>query len=194
MSKNDLISQSALARNLGISRASVRTLIDKGIFKICNERGMVSLQDSVKAYEQYQNTVKSTAKTKSRKNALKQIDKIQSIIEDKEEFEKVFKEWITQIEDDPIAVMNSAKAYLTALQTKEQKMKVDETEKRLIPIERIHHDAEEAASLIRSKLITIPSRVATICEGRSARDIEEIIEDEINSSLAELQKLYAVGE
>lgn len=194
MSKNDLISQSALARNLGISRASVRTLIDKGIFKICNERGMVRLQDSKKAYEQYQNTVKSTAKTKSRKNALKQIDKIQSIIEDKEEFEKVFKEWITQIEDDPIAVMNSAKAYLTALQTKEQKMKVDEAEKRLIPIERIHHDAEEAASLIRSKLITIPSRVATICEGRSARDIEEIIEDEINSSLAELQKLYAVGE
>ncbi|WP_295353008.1 hypothetical protein [uncultured Succinivibrio sp.] len=155
---------------------------------------MLSLQDSVKAYEQYQNTMKSTAKTKSRQNALKQIDKIQSIIEDKEEFEKVFKEWISQIEDDPIAVMNSAKAYLTALQTKEQKMKVDEAEKRLIPIERIHHDAEEAAALVRSKLITIPSRVATICEGRSARDIEEIIEDEINSSLAELQKLYAVGE
>lgn len=69
-------------------------------------------------------------------------------------------------------------------------MKVDEMEKRLIPIERINHDAEEIGTLIRSKLITIPSRVATVCEGRTARDIEEIIDIEINKALEELQKLF----
>lgn len=69
-------------------------------------------------------------------------------------------------------------------------MKVDEIEKRLIPIERINYDAEEFVTLIRSKLITIPSRVATVCEGCTARDIEEIIDIEINKALEELQKLF----
>ena len=75
-------------------------------------------------------------------------------------------------------------------QLMEQKMKVDEMEKRLIPVERVNHDAEEIGTLIRGKLITIPSRVATICEGRTARDIEEIIDEEINKTLEELQKLF----
>lgn len=194
MNYSDGVSQTALAANLGISRVQVRRLIDKGIFRIDDSK-KISLSDAKKAYEQYQETVEQKKRNQKRREATKLIDALKnSSSEFGDDFNELFNQWITLIEDDPIAVMNSAKAYLTALQTKEQKMKVDEAEKRLIPIERIHHDAEEAAALVRSKLITIPSRVATICEGRSARDIEEIIEDEINSSLAELQKLYAVGE
>ena len=133
---------------------------------------------------------------KKQEQASEKIEKISKKIgadlnsKNSQDFKKLLTSWLEGIDSNPGQVLNSAKAYLTALQVQEQKMKVDEMEKRLIPIERINHDAEEIGTLIRSKLITIPSRVATVCEGRTARDIEEIIDIEINKALEELQKLF----
>lgn len=192
MEYQDVISQDKLCMVLGISRPQVRRLIDKGIFKL-DDNHKLSLSQAQQSYTEYQEGVETQKRNKSRQSALRNIDNLKKKIDklnEEDNFENIFRSWMENIDQNPMQVQQAAKAYLLSLQTKEQKMKVEEMERRLIPIERINHDAEEVVSLIRNKLFTIPSRVATVCEGRTARDIEEIIEDEINNSLEELQKLF----
>ncbi len=49
-------------------------------------------------------------------------------------------------------------------------------------------DAHAVASALRQQLMAIPVRVSGLCEGRSTREIEEILEDAINDALAVFQK------
>ena len=189
MTFSDGVTQLALAKNLGVSRAQVRTLIDKGIFKT-DEAKRVSLSDAVEAYKQYQKNIDQNKRSKSRKAATKLIDEIKSSVDVGDDFESTYKNWLGQIENNPIAVLNAAKAYMTAVQTKQEKLKLDELEGRLYSIDRINADAEKIGLAIKSKFSSLPARIATVCEGRTARDIEEIISDEINNCFAELQKLF----
>ena len=189
MTFSDGVTQLALAKNLGVSRAQVRTLIDKGIFKT-DEAKRVSLSDAVEAYKQYQKNIDQNKRSKSRKVATKLIDEIKSSVDVGDDFESTYKNWLGQIENNPIAVLNAAKAYMTAVQTKQEKLKLDELEGRLYSIDRINADAEKIGLAIKSKFSSLPARIATVCEGRTARDIEEIISDEINNCFAELQKLF----
>lgn len=189
MTFSDGVTQLALAKNLGVSRAQVRTLIDKGIFKT-DEAKRVSLSAAVEAYKQYQKNIDQNKRSKSRKAATKLIDEIKSSVDVGDDFESTYKNWLGQIENNPIAVLNAAKAYMTAVQTKQEKLKLDELEGRLYSIDRINTDAEKIGLAIKSKFSSLPARIATVCEGRTARDIEEIISDEINNCLAELQKLF----
>ena len=189
MTFSDGVTQLALAKNLGVSRAQVRTLIDKGIFKT-DEAKRVSLSAAVEAYKQYQKNIDQNKRSKSRKAATKLIDEIKSSVDVGDDFESTYKNWLGQIENNPIAVLNAAKAYMTAVQTKQEKLKLDEFEGRLYSIDRINADAEKIGLAIKSKFSSLPARIATVCEGRTARDIEEIISDEINNCFAELQKLF----
>lgn len=52
----------------------------------------------------------------------------------------------------------------------------------------VEADAQETAAMIRERLMSVPVRIAGLCEGRTAREIEEIIEDGINEALELLQK------
>ena len=183
---SDGVSRRAFARDIGVDEKTVRNLISKGILAT-DSNLQISLSQGRKAYNTYK---------KKQEQASEKIEKISKKIgadlkgKNSQDFKKLLSSWLNDIDSNPGQVLNSAKAYLTALQVQEQRMKVEEMEKRLIPIERINHDAEEIGTLIRSKLITIPSRGATVCEGRTARDIEEIIDIEINKALEELQKLF----
>ena len=49
-------------------------------------------------------------------------------------------------------------------------------------------DAHAVGSALRQQLMAIPVRVSGLCEGRSTREIEEILEDAINDALAVFQK------
>jgi len=130
MTFSDGVTQLALAKNLGVSRAQVRTLIDKGIFKT-DEAKRVSLSAAVEAYKQYQKNIDQNKRSKSRKAATKLIEDIKSSIDVGDDFESTYKNWLGQIENNPIAVLNAAKAYMTAVQTKQEKLKLDELEGRL---------------------------------------------------------------
>lgn len=52
----------------------------------------------------------------------------------------------------------------------------------------VNADAHAVASAMRQRLMSIPVRVSGLCEGRSTREIEEILEDAINDALTEFQK------
>ncbi len=183
----DGLSVTAMAKNMGVSRAYMRQLVDKGIF-VLDEHKKLSLSECKKYWAEHKAKQETATKAKAQVKAEQYLKDVANVMP--EDFKKVYDDWIKQIKSDPIEVLNAAKAYLTVLQVKAEKLKLDELEGRLFSIERINADAEKIGAMVRSKLITIPARVATVCEGRTARDIEEIIEDEINNALDEMQKLY----
>lgn len=185
----DTISQQKLADTLGISRVEVRRLTEKGIF-VLDEHKKLSLLQAKDAYEVYHRNVEAENLSKLKKSAKKALEGIDPVDPISADFAEVYERWIANVDDDPLSVLNAARAYLTAIQTKQEKIKLDALERKLIPVEEVNADAEQVGNLIRTKLTTLPSRVSTMCEGRTARDIEEILSDEINNALEELHKLF----
>ncbi|MGN0885790.1 MAG: hypothetical protein ACI4RT_02205 [Candidatus Spyradenecus sp.] len=57
----------------------------------------------------------------------------------------------------------------------------------------VEQEAQWLAEQVKSKLLAIPPRISSMCEGRIAREIEEIFTDAINGALAELQKCKYTG-
>ena len=64
----------------------------------------------------------------------------------------------------------------------------EEEAKQLYRFEDICRDLSEVFTVIRGELLAIPQRVAGRCEGRDTREIEEILDNEINSALEHIQK------
>lgn len=70
---------------------------------------------------------------------------------------------------------------------------------RLVAVGELFHrsailrEVGDAVARCNTRLHNIAARVATQCEGRSARDIEKIIGDEINDALMELQRTRFTG-
>ena len=52
----------------------------------------------------------------------------------------------------------------------------------------IEADAHQTAVALRGRLMSIPVRIAGLCEGRTSREIEEIIEGALNDALNEFKK------
>lgn len=52
----------------------------------------------------------------------------------------------------------------------------------------IEADAAAVAAEMRSALFSMAARVAVVCEGRNAREIQRIIEDEVSTTLEIFQK------
>lgn len=60
--------------------------------------------------------------------------------------------------------------------------------KKYIPVEEVNRDASEFGAAMRKRLLAIPKRVSTVCEGRSAVEIEIEVEKEINDILKEFKE------
>lgn len=76
------------------------------------------------------------------------------------------------------------KTYQAKLKEIEYKIKRGE----LVESSAVREDAAKTGSAVRGRLMSIPVRVSGLCEGRTAREIEEILEGAINDALTELQK------
>lgn len=81
------------------------------------------------------------------------------------------------------------KTYQARLKELEYKLKSGE----ILEKAAVAAEAEWLAGQVKQKLLSIPPRISSMCEGRLARDIEEIIADAINDALKELQKLKYTG-
>lgn len=86
------------------------------------------------------------------------------------------------------AQFNKAKTAEKVYQAKLRKLEFEEKEGSLISKESVTDDAFLAANELRSRLFSIGPRAAARCEGKPAREIERIIEDEINFALEALQE------
>ena len=83
---------------------------------------------------------------------------------------------------------NKAKTAEKTYQAKLKRLEFEEKEGSLIAKDAVRDDAFLAANELRSRLFSIAPRAAPRCEGKTAREIERIIEDEINFALQALQE------
>jgi ribosomal protein L19E len=60
----------------------------------------------------------------------------------------------------------------------------------LVEVEDVRAEAQRVAAAVMDKFKAIPPRIAVLCEGRSARDIEAIISDAHNEAFAALHTKF----
>lgn len=90
---------------------------------------------------------------------------------------------------------NKARLAEKTYQARLRELEYKRMRRELIPIEEVQADARATGSHVRGLLLALPGRAAARCEGVSAREIEQILREEINTALTELQKsVFGAGE
>lgn len=77
-------------------------------------------------------------------------------------------------------------------QAKLRQLEYEKSKGLVLTREEVEADAAATAEELRGHLMSVGPRVATLCEGRTAREIETIVEDAIHDALGAFQKsIYA---
>lgn len=186
------------ANHVGKSPALISRLLKRGIIPR-NADGTIPLEQGLQAFTAYDNAPKNAG---GRPRAEKESEPPPQV-ETKQAAQASPSP--PQVDVQPISAggqsavainsaMNKAKlaekTYQARLKELEFKMKSGE----LLEKPAVAHEAQWLAEQVKSKLMAIPPRISSMCEGRIAREIEEIISDAINSALKELQKCKYTGE
>lgn len=83
---------------------------------------------------------------------------------------------------------NKARTAEKMFQAKLRELEFKEKQGDLLKIAEVEADAAATAAEFMDKLRSLPPRIAGLCEGRPAREIEGIIDAALNDALAALQK------
>ncbi len=83
---------------------------------------------------------------------------------------------------------NKAKAAKETFTAQLRQLELKQKRGELVEKKEVELMAMNIAEKVRSKLMTVGQRVSSLCEGRTAREIEELIENEINSAMSDLRK------
>ena len=144
-----------------------------------NEDGTIPTQEGFKAFDAILREIEQ-----KKANRQKQTQTVEALPDNDE----------APMQDSVSKAMSVTEAFNKArLAEKTYQAKLKEIEYKLkrgdlIESEKVIADAQATAALVRERLMSIPVRVSGLCEGRTARDIEEILEDAINDVLKSLQK------
>lgn len=170
MAARETVSQAEFARQVGCTKVWICKLVKQGKLPV-NENKQIYLAEGFAAYEQMTKEKADKAKA-SKKKKLVEKDTTASFAGAKNITEAFNKARLAE------------KTYQAKLKEIEYKLKRGD----LIESEKVKADAHQTAAALRARLVSIPVRIAGLCEGRPAREIEEIIEDAINDALTEFQK------
>lgn len=173
------------AKHVGRSHVLILRLVNQGVIPR-NEDGTIPLAEGLAAFNAYDTAPKNKG-GRPKKGEEKKVKKTKS---------KTAPPSDTSTENDEKraeavsinAAMRKAnlaeKTFKAKLRELEYKVKSGE----LLEKSAVAAEAQWLAEQVKSKLLAIPPRISSMCEGRMAREIEEIITDAINSALKELQK------
>jgi len=81
-----------------------------------------------------------------------------------------------------------AKAAKETFAAKKMELEYKRAAGELIHVDEVRDDATKTAAEVRERLFGVPSRVAGMCEGKGAREIERILDDAINEALDALRR------
>lgn len=181
-----MVSVREFARQVGRDQALILRLLKRGVLPQ-NEDGTIPLADGLAAFEAYDAAPKNKG-GRPKKN------------EKKEDVNKKEKPSVTP-QPPPIvsstqrkaaismnAAINKVKLADAAYKAKIRKQEYEVKSGELLRRDEVVAEMQWLAEQLKAKLLAIPPRISAICEGRPAREIEEIIENAINSVLKELQK------
>ncbi len=159
------------ARQVGKSEGMIRKLIKQGKLPR-NDDGSVPIRDGFKAYDKYAKAV-----------AAKKGKAVETLPDDDNAPMAGSASKAMNVTEAFNKARLAEKTYQAKLKELEYKLKHGE----LVERATVEADAQSTASLVRERLMSIPVRVSGLCEGRIARDIEEILEDAINDALKHFQ-------
>lgn len=161
------------AKKIGVSHTFVYKLIKEGVIPK-HDNGQVPLELGLKKYNEYYEKNKDSVGRKTRPVDAK------AVLES----------------STPTGVslaLNKAKLAEKTYQARLKELDYKARTGELLDREKVENEAAWLAEQIKSKLLAIPPRISSLCEGREARDIEAIISDAINDALKELQKVRYGG-
>lgn len=183
-----MVSVREFARQVGRDQALILRLVKRGVLPQ-NEDGTIPLADGLAAFEAYDASPKNKG-GRPKKGAKS---------EDAEQKKKTPKP--TTESPPPIvsatqrkaaismnAAINKVKLADAAYKAKIRKQEYEVKSGELLRRDEVVTEMQWLAEQLKTKLLAIPPRISAICEGRPAREIEEIIENAINGVLKELQK------
>lgn len=177
MDTNELnLSISAFAKQVNRSRTQIQRLLASGVIPR-NADGTIPAREGLEAFRQYQFRVKDPKGARLAKGS-PTTDMIGVNTVDDADGEA--------IKDN--VLFNKAKAQEKVFAAKLKQLEVQQKTGVLFLKEDIEADAQRVATEVRGALFSIPPRVSALCEGRTAREIQRIIEDAINDALEGLQK------
>lgn len=202
----DGVSISEFAREIGISRTMVQKLIKSGILPQYTD-GTIPIEAGLKKYEEYKAAPKSKGgrPTKTEQKAKAETKKAPRPIEhpakvdmpQEIDTEAPPEVTTTSRAKETVSIntaLNKAKLASTTYQAKLREVELKARTGELLEKAAVVAEAQWLAEQVKAKLLAIPPRISSMCEGRMAREIEEIITDSINNALKELQKCKYTGD
>lgn len=209
MSKDKGVSRREFARQIGRSHVWVSRLVKEGRLPL-DSTGKIPLQAGLMAYEESQQVgydgnrahgenqrraaaaKKTGSKKPEKKLKQKEPDNVTHISKAKS------KAADRSVPDVPViggpsidkinAAYNRARLAEKTFQAKMKELDYKEAQGLLLPLNDVEKDAQETASAVRETLMSMAPRIAPLCENRTAREIEPIIEDAINDALQALNR------
>lgn len=197
---SDSVSQREFAKHIGRSHVWVSKLVKAGKLPT-NDKGKILLAEGLAAYEasqqvgydanrehaekQRRQSAKSkpaAKKTASKKTAAK-IPELPNY-EDDNSLPGAESLTVKKLSE----AYNKARTAEKTFQAKLKELEYKQAQGHLIQRDDVLADAASTAEELRGLLFSIAPRIAPICEGKTAREIETMIEDAINESLEALQK------
>lgn len=194
------VSQREFAKHIGRSHVWVNRLVKDGRLP-ADERGRIPLKEGLAAYEMAQqpgDDIRRAVAAEQRKEhaakkpAAKKAAPAQAAPR-------------PETDDLPVTAagmsvarvneqFNRARLAEKTFQAKLRELEYKEASGQLIPSADVQDDASRTGAEVRERLMSVPPRVAGLCEGKPAREIERIIEEAINEALSALQRSRFKGE
>jgi len=206
---SDGVSVREFARQIGKSHVWVLKLLKEGKLPR-NEDGTIPLVSGIKAYEDFMSQPIKKGRPKNPDSAAEQKPArprgrpkkekppapiIEEVLDDTDETDNITPAAPPSLSSRSAEAVNintalnkaklAEKTYQARLRELDYKVRNGE----LIEKDAVVKEAQWLAEQVKSKLLAVPPRISSMCEGRIARDIEEIITDAINDALKELQKI-----
>lgn len=202
------VSRRAFALEIGRSHVWVSRLVNEGKIPL-NEAGKIPLQAGLRAYEESQQAgydsnrahgenqrAASAAKKLGANKKKKAVKKPPvKVAEKKSESTKVDESDLLSVGgiggpsvDKVNAAYNRARLAEKTIQAKLKELEYKEAQGILIQLTDVQKDAQETAAAVRERLMSMPPRIAPLCENKTAREIEPIIEDAINEVLQAINR------
>ena len=182
------VSIRAFAKQIGLSHVRVLQLAEAGSIPR-NADGSIPLAEGIAAYD----SIKAAPRNKGgrpRKDGTQPKSKAAAKDTGRTPIEQIDAvNGARQAEAVNVnSAMNKARLAETTFKARLRELEYKLKSGELVEKTAVAAEGRWLAEQLKAKLMAIPPRISSLCEGRIAREIEEIITDALNGALKELQK------
>lgn len=185
---SDGVSVRAFAKQVGVSHVRIGELVKAGRIPQ-NADGSIPLAQGLKVYGEMKTAPRNKG-GRPRKDGKPPKGAPEKAATDRTPIEQVdAANSVKQAEAVNVnSAMNKARLAETTFKARLRELEYKLKSGELVEKTAVAAEAQWVAEQVKAKLMAIPPRISSLCEGRIAREIEEIITDAINGALRELQK------